>query len=109
MEDYSMRKIMILVAVCLGIGGPVGAHSWYDTYCCNTKDCAPVVASTVVVTPDGWRVTLGPGDHPLVTKPIMALVPFTSSKIRRSQDSDFHVCVFPADTVRCLYVPDFGS
>lgn len=43
--------------------GPVAAHSWYDADCCSARDCAPIPASTVTLTGEGYAVTLHPGDH----------------------------------------------
>lgn len=82
------------------------AHSWYDAMCCNTNDCAPVAATTFRPVEGGWLVTLHPGDHPLVTRPISRLVPY--SEARESQDDGFHACVYPRHTIRCVYVPPMG-
>ncbi len=92
------------------LAGPVAAHDWYDGDCCSGHDCAPVSPSAVVVTRDGYAVTLNPGDHPLVTRTIRATVPFASPDARPSQDGNWHACVHPGRAaLLCLYVPGAGA
>ena len=81
-------------------------HSFYDPLCCNGQDCAPVPDGAVRATRAGWAVTLRPGDHPEITKPLSAVVPFAEA--RPAEDGRFHVCIWPRDTLRCLYVPPGG-
>lgn len=92
------------------LAGPAAAHSWYDGDCCSGYDCAPVSPSVVVVTRDGYAVTLNPGDHPLVTRTIRETVPFDSPDARPSQDGNWHVCVHPGRAaILCIYVPGAGA
>jgi hypothetical protein len=114
------------VAVGLGLIGamawalPGRAHEWYSQACCSGIDCAPIPASAVTWTPNGWRVALNPGQHPMVTLgPMVELVPF--AEILPSEDDQFHACVrtdnpspsavTPAERIICLYIPEgqFGS
>lgn len=82
----------------------------YDAACCSTMDCAPVPASSVIATPDGWRVTLEPGEHPLVKRRAEWLVPYGSSKEKPSPDGAFHACVGAKTGVLfCLYRPEMGA
>jgi hypothetical protein len=63
-------------------------HSWYDPYCCNTKDCHPV-SGKVERMEGGWQAE---GHF------------FPESMQRDSQDAEFHVCIFHGQA-RCIYVP----
>ena len=95
---------------------PVLAHSWYDPWCCNEKDCAPIPNESVTATDNGWYVVLEPGDHPLVTKRQEFVVPYFTrdkgrfqQKARKSKDHQFHACLYPnEDNMRCFYEPDFS-
>ena len=78
----------------------------YDPYCCNGQDCRPAPDGSVRAVKGGWAVTLNPGDHPMVTKPFRAVLPHGEAK--PSEDAEFHVCIWPRDTLRCLYVPQGG-
>lgn len=78
----------------------------YDEWCCSGFDCHPIPDAAVQIVDRGYLVTLTRGQHPLVGEPITQLVPF--AKARPSGDEHYHACVFPAGTVRCLYVPPSG-
>ena len=121
----SVVKRVGVAAVALGLicGAGVGqafGHSWYSQACCSGKDCAPIAASAVTWTPNGWRVALRPGQHPMVTlAPMVELVPF--DQVLPSEDDHWHACVrtdnpspsavTPAERIICLYIPEgrFGS
>ncbi len=94
--------------------GDAGAHksplAWeYPTRCCwgpasgRTGDCAMIDASTVKEGPDGYHVTLKPGDHPLVTKETISfVVPY--SEAEDAPDGAFHVCLIPSTLKpRCFF------
>lgn len=114
-----MRSLSVFVLLCLAfvvaiwflLAPPARAHEWYDAVCCSDRDCAAVVPSSVTATAEGWLVYLEAGQHPMLgTKPVREVVPYASGKVRQSGDMDFHVCLSPgAVTLRCLYVPPFGS
>lgn len=90
--------------------GRASAHSWYDSACCSGMDCAPVSASTIRATADGWLIHLEVGDHPMVKRPITKLLPYGDWHVRKSKDGDFHACVLPqAQIVMCIYVPEFAA
>lgn len=73
-------KSALVIGTVLGITLGFGAtrafgHGWYSQACCSGKDCAPIAASAVTWTPNGWRVALNPGQHPMVTlAPMVELV-----------------------------------
>lgn len=83
---------------------PAAAHSWYDAACCSGQDCAPVETAEIEETPDGYRVVLEPGDHPLVTRRLERLISKTSPDLRWSHDAGWHVCASSARII-CLYIP----
>lgn len=110
-----MRRTLIVGAVFCVVFmavAPAFAHSWYSGSCCNDKDCAPIPATTVTRTADGYRVRLQPGDHPLLTRPVDQVIPY--SETLPSEDSEFHACIYlwkltdlsQHDLIRCLYVPE---
>ena len=101
-----MHRRTVLAGALALLAEQARAHSWYDPFCCNGKDCQPVPDGAVVATRNGWFVRLMPGDHPEVTKPVSELVPFKDAK--PSEDGAFHVCIFPKNVVRCLYTPPGG-
>lgn len=94
---------------------------WYDPWCCNTKDCAPIPDHAVEATDDGWLVTLQPGEHPMVTDQtgvVTFVAPYMKSgqtksygMTRRSKDDQFHACILhwlDKPSPRCFYRPDMG-
>lgn len=119
----------VLAAIpALFMAGAAAAHSWYDLDCCSAKDCAPIPAAAVTVEPEGYRVTLRPGDHFMVTAPLTAFFAHGNPNLRPSQDGDWHACVIPGFAppagipegytpgwvktdpyIRCLYVPGAGA
>jgi len=106
----------ILTCVMIAYASLATAHDapsgWsYDPYCCNgdshNGDCQMIPSKSVAVTPGGYRVTLLPGDHRLVTHAHIFLLPMT--KAMQSGDNDYHLCLFPnEDTPRCFYAPEMG-
>lgn len=94
----SLSVLTLILLLWLAL--PASAHHWYDSECCNHQDCRPV-SGAVEERPEGYFVA-----------EVGELVPHGSSKIKRSLDGDFHVCVYtPAggkQTVRCLYAPPRG-
>ena len=99
----------LVVVLTLLMASGAAAHSWYDLICCNTDDCAPVKAHVIRATADGWLVEVRPGEHLYATRPIQKLIPYDSTKVRPSQDSDFHLCLGKSGAIYCIYVPVFGS
>lgn len=88
------------------------AHDWYPLRCCYgvgklNGDCAPIPTKSVSETPEGYRVQLMPGDHPMVTAPLTFLVPY--SEAETSVDGGFHACFRKDMTVRCFFAGARGS
>lgn len=111
----------VMIAFFLGAGlFPAGAHeahsvkggTWkYDGYCCNgdsrSGDCQMISTRNVRITSQGYEISLGPGDHRLITRPHHFTMP--QSEARRSKDEEYHLCLYPTeDTLRCFYAPDMG-
>ena len=67
------------------------------------------------MTPDGYRIHLHPGDHPMVRSETVLMVPYDSPKIRvQLHDLEFHPCIgwnsfSGMHRVICLYVPFSGG
>ena len=103
--------IAALVAMC----GPALGHGWYSgttsregLNCCNTVDCQPIAPHTVEEVRGGFQVTLKPGEHLMVSRPVSHFVPYRD--MQHSPDGKWHVCLFPnQDTVRCFFGPVGGS
>ena len=87
---------LVTLGLVLGSYDAAQGHSWYDTDCCDTRDCRPAEAAEVTVVPDGFDVRVG-----------KQFRHFGRTEFRQSQDARFHVCVSPA-TTRCPYVPGGG-
>ncbi len=83
-----------------GLGHPAsgGAH-WYDSGCCNKKDCEPVEQGAIVVTKDGYQVKYLTS-RGFVTE---GFIPHGSSSIRQSKDSQEHGCANPTRLL-CIYI-----
>lgn len=95
---------------------PANAHQaaggWtYDPFCCNgndhTGDCQMIPTKNVKIVKDGYEIIIGPGDHRMITHSHDFRL--QQSEARRSQDSDYHLCLYPnEDTLRCFYAPDMS-
>lgn len=87
--------------VCLSMSAAAQEHNhgkhaipdWYDSACCNQRDCKPVA--------DG-DVEFADMDGPIVRYKPTGNV-FHRSQFRRSQDERYHVCINPAGTSLCFY------
>lgn len=97
---------LVIVASPRAIAHSDGGQE-YSSFCCSGSDCAPIPATAVTAGPNGWRVTLGPGDHPLARNQVSHLVPYGTE--RRAVDGRYHACLFPTEqTLRCFYAPPQG-
>lgn len=92
------------------------AHDWYTGTknpvtgygCCGGNDCAKIPVTSGKAITGGYRITLMPGDHPLVTRPHIFTVP--TKEVQFSQDGEYHVCLYPnEDHLRCVFVPGAGT
>jgi len=71
-------------------GKPLGFN--WPTECCGGQDCAFIPASSVKETPDGYRVTLRAGQHPMLfTKGYSDTVPY--SRAKTSPTGDYAICL----------------
>jgi hypothetical protein len=96
--------------------GTAGAHQapagWaYPPICCNGNrehgDCQPIADRTVKPVAGGFRLTLAPGDHHMVTHAHVFDIP--QSQAKPSPDGRYHVCLYPnEDRVQCFFAPPPG-
>lgn len=101
--------LALACSVALAHNAPSG---WtYPPSCCNGGDCAQIPHGRVRAAPGGWRVTLRPGDNPMVTEATGAVTVFVpASATQPSPDREFHICLWPThDSVRCFWAPEAGS
>lgn len=75
------------------------AHSWYDLYCCNEKDCKELKHDEVTEDGDSYIV--------IIDGKVVYEIPKDSKIIRPSQDANYHICTSPYNLAqpRCFYVP----
>lgn len=84
------------------------AHEWYAPSCCSGQDCARIAVSSVEIAPAGFIVRLDSAEHVQVSRRFEETVPYSSHKLRKSQDGDFHACISLArQELICLYAPEF--
>lgn len=70
-------------------------------------DCDELPDRAVQAVQGGYRLSLMPGDHPMVKAPMTVIVPYPD--MEHAEDGKFHVC-FRADmTVRCFFGGSSGS
>lgn len=106
---------LYLLAVAFLLSQPAHGHTapsgWqYDHACCSTQDCAPIRVELVQITAQGYRVTVSPGDHPLVTEPSTYIFPFNDKRVRFSGDQHYHLCIgLYSKAGLCLYIPGAGA
>ena len=110
-----LTGVMIAFMSCFPLAG-VAAHEaktgWtYDGFCCNgdghTGDCQTIATKNVKIIKGGYEIILVPGDHRMITRRHDFVLP--QSEARRSQDSEYHLCLYPnEDTLRCFYAPDMS-
>ncbi|UJW74393.1 hypothetical protein [Rhizobium sp. SL42] len=102
--------ILLVYSSCVYAHEPKSGWQ-YDAFCCNgnqhTGDCQMIPSQSVRIIKDGYLLTLGPGEHRLVTRRHIFNVPQVTT--RRSEDSEYHLCLYPnEDTLRCFYAPDMS-
>lgn len=95
-------KWLIILAFLTPAHAHMANSGWeYSSDCCSEKDCKVLSTNLVQATQYGWR---------LVWRNEM--IPFGDTRIRKSQDTEFHLCTVNGrmDTpLRCLYVPNMGG
>lgn len=98
----------------LGVGADAHqtATGWtYPPACCKnntvTGDCQKIPSIAVRTGPNGFTVLLRPGDHRLVTRRQVFLIPYGDEI--PSGDRDFHICLHPTeDHANCFFAPPDG-
>ena len=104
-----MRRILLVAGLIVGFASDADSHSWYSATCCSGKDCAPIHFSKVKVSPGSYTVTLFPGDHPMVDKPMQFQFPTTDDRVKPAQDMQYHICISKyTKRLLCFYKPDAG-
>jgi len=82
--------ILILIAFLYFIGfvyiQEAYSHSWYDKWCCNEKDCAPVIKMIRHKSNKGWLMTSKHGTAFVPDNPKLV-------KMLPSEDSNVHICI----------------
>lgn len=115
--DHVARWMLYFIASCLMIAIVMAgwltfaqAHEWYPSRCCwspqtapagRLGDCDAIPTSAVKVGPDGYVVTLNPGDHPMVKEPLTFVFPY--DKTETSLDGGYHVCFSSIMKPRCFF------
>lgn len=105
------------IAFLIGVGlamwtYPAFAHQaptgWaYPFECCSNKDCGEIPASAVVEGPNGFVVTILPGQHDMVKDaPVQYLIPYGTEK--PSPDGLTHICLNPALKMLCFFTGNRG-
>ncbi|MGF0538845.1 hypothetical protein ACQQ2Q_12680 [Agrobacterium sp. ES01] len=107
-----LPSVLFASAFPLSVLAHDAASGWrYEAYCCNgnnhTGDCQMIPSSSVKIIGGGYRVQIEAGEHRLVTREHIYQFPQTTA--RRSQDSEYHLCLYPDEnTPRCFYAPDMA-
>lgn len=86
-------------AIPQGLGHPNGAAHWYETGCCDKRDCEPVEFGAIVETPEGYSVKY------LTSRGFVAegFLKHGNSGIRPSRDKDQHACA-TTQRILCIYI-----
>lgn len=117
-----LAVVVLAVAAASVMGHDMPSGFAYDGRCCNavdgdSGDCAPISDAAVRIVADGFVVTLNPGDHPRVTRPLSEHIRYgqpmfpsadlegdpSLTAIQLSPDHRWHACVLNGH-VRCLYI-----
>ena len=130
MVSSPVTALMVPFSVLLmGLFAPSDAHmaagGWtYPPACCNGNDvdgdCQSIPSSDVTKGPFGFSIHLHPGDHHLVTRNQLLVIPY--GKKLPSHDYNYHICLQPTDDrseaagmgkegkyrVNCFFVPPDG-
>jgi len=90
-----MKNASVCLLLLGLLQGGAAAHDFYPRECCSDADCAPLAASRVQVTPQGYLV-----DN-------RETVPH--GKARWSPDEQYHGCFPPATgKMGCFWAPQKG-
>jgi hypothetical protein len=102
----------VIFPIIAALYSPAEAHEaptgWtYPLYCCSNRDCVMLKSERVTEGPDGFRVTLLPGDHDFVKQQTSFLVEYKSAK--PSPDGAYHICISPELKMLCFFAGTRGS
>jgi len=103
----AMISLAILFALVFGAFAHNAPSGWtYPATCCSGHDCGRIAADRVEQTPEGFVVTVMPGEHVMVEHwpPLVLVVPYNDPRIRPSPDGDYHLCVNAERTLLCFFV-----
>jgi hypothetical protein len=112
------RRSVFLLAAAAIASFPADSHGhhansgWaYPPACCKGSDiggdCQRIPGASVRKGRHGFSVILRPGDHHLVTKEHIFLIPYGDEI--PSGDSDFHICLHPTENhMNCFFAPPDG-
>ena len=79
----------------------------YPFSCCAGFDCGEIPASAVQERPDGYHVTLQPGQHPMVKAPMSFIWPY--ARARSAPDGLYHACISAQSKPLCFFAGSRGS
>ncbi|WYL52385.1 hypothetical protein WHT83_17760 [Aminobacter sp. P9b] len=84
----------------------------YPPACCKGDpaggDCQRIPNAAVKTRPNGFVVTLYPGDHRRITRRQTFLIPYGNEIA--SGDRDYHICLHPTEEdVNCFFAPPDGA
>jgi len=106
--------VLILFLAVSGAWAHTAPTGWqYPTSCCwapaqgRVGDCAEIPTDSVKEGPNGYQVTLSPGDHPMVTADVSFIVAYADAQT--SPDGLYHVCFRQDMSARCFFAGARGS
>lgn len=119
-----LRTIVISIAatgiaagmMIVAATGFVWSHDWYPVSCCWSPsnapagilgDCSEIPTHAVREGPNGYEVTLRPGEHPQVDRPVSFTFPYADAQV--SPDGLYHVCLRKTLEPRCFFAGARGS
>lgn len=113
-SDIRIRRTILAagvawLAIAIGLAltverarGHDAPSGWsYPPMCCSNRDCTEIPAERVKEGPEGYRVTLFPGDHAFVKTQTSFLIPY--SEARPSPDGVYHICINEAMRMLCFF------
>lgn len=107
---------LLLSLALLSLSAPAMGHEWYPRHCCWSPEAAPagrrgdcdeIPARAVQERKDGYHITLQPGDHPMVSRPLSVIVPYSMEQV--APTGGYHICFNHMMGVRCFFAGSRGS
>lgn len=102
MAIFIMAKAVRAEDLPRGLGHPAGADHWYDSGCCDKRDCEPVEPGALRKIDGGYAVRY------LTSRGFIAegTVMERTGGVRPSKDGREHACA-TSQRMLCVYVPMF--